>query len=90
MDIVDWVKKQTGKIADNVKDYKFYVKSSPDYLDSSTTLTLTAFNNRDEISTVPCIYKWSRIKNGLTSEVPEFKGNSFICEPSDVGSIIQA
>ena len=47
MDIVDWVKKQTGKIADNVKDYKFFVKSSPDYLDSSTTLTLTAFNNRD-------------------------------------------
>ena len=47
MDIVDWVKKQTGKIADNVKDYKFYVKHSPDYIDSSTTLTLTAFNNRD-------------------------------------------
>lgn len=30
------------------------------------------------------------MKNGLVSEVPEFKGNSFICQPSDIGTIIQA
>lgn len=47
MEIIDWVKKQTGKIADNVKDYKFYVKHTPNYIDSSTTLTLTSFANRD-------------------------------------------
>ena len=79
MDILEWVKKQTGKIADNVKDYKFYVKSTPEFIDSSTTLTLTAFANRDELATIPCIYKWSRIKNGFLAEVPEFKGNSYIC-----------
>lgn len=79
MEILDWVKKQTGKIADNVKDYKFYVKHEPNLIDSSTTLTLTTFANRDEEATIPCIYKWCRIKNGLTTEVPEFKGNSFIC-----------
>jgi len=27
MEILEWVKRQTGKLADNVKDYKFYVKS---------------------------------------------------------------
>lgn len=47
MDILEWVKKQTGKIADNAKDYKFYVKHTPEFIDSSTTLTLTAFANRD-------------------------------------------
>ena len=67
MEILDWVKKQTGKIADNVKDYKFYVKHSPNFIDSSTTLTLTSFANRDENATIPCIYKWSKIKNGLTT-----------------------
>lgn len=90
MEILDWVKKQTGKIADNVKDYKFYVKHEPNFIDSSTNLTLTTYANRDQIATIPCIYKWSKIKNGLTHEIPEFKGNSFICEPSHVGSIIQA
>lgn len=84
------MKKQTGKLADNVKDYKFYVKNEPNFIDSSTTLVLTPFTNRDEIGTVPCVYKWSRIKNGLLTEVSEFKGNSFICEPSDIGCIIQA
>lgn len=79
MDIVDWVKKQTGKIADNVKDYKFYVKHTPEIIDSSTTLTLTPFANRDERETVSCAFKWSKIKNGLITEVPEFKGDSFIC-----------
>ena len=68
MEIIDWVKKQTGKIADNVKDYRFYVKHEPSIIDSSTTLVLTTFTNRDEIAAVPCIYKWSRIKNGLTTE----------------------
>lgn len=70
MEIIDWVKKQTGKIADNVKDYRFYVKHEPAVIDSSTTLVLTTFTNRDEVATVPCIYKWSRVRNGLVSEVP--------------------
>ena len=90
MDILDWVKKQTGKIADNVKDYKFYVKHQPAFIDTKTTIHLTAFTNRDEIATVPCLYRWFKIKNGLITEVPEFRGNSFVCDPCDVGSLIQA
>lgn len=73
------MKKQTGKIADNVKDYKFFVKHQPNLIDSSTTLMLTTYSNRDEVATIPCTFKWSRIKNGLIAEVPEFKGNSYIC-----------
>lgn len=79
MQILEWVKKQTAKLADNVKDYKFYVKNEPNFIDSSTTLILTTYSNRDQIATIPCIFKWSRIKNGLLSEAPQFKGNSFIC-----------
>ena len=90
MEILDWVKKQTGKIADNVKDYKFYVKHQPAFIDTKTTLNLTPFTNRDELATVPCLYKWSKIKHGLVTQVPEFRGNSFVCDPSDVGAIIQA
>lgn len=47
MDILQWVMKQTAKLADNVKDYKFYVKTEPSFIDSSTTLILTPYTNRD-------------------------------------------
>lgn len=47
MEILEWVKRQTGKLADNVKDYRFYVKNEPNFIDSSTTLILTPYTNRD-------------------------------------------
>lgn len=90
MQVVDWLSKQAGKLADNFNKYKFYVKHSPEHIDSSTILSLTPYTSREEEALVPCTYRWSRIKNGILSEVDEFRGNSFICEPSDVGCIIQA
>lgn len=90
MQVVDWISRQAGKLADKFDNYKFYVKSTPDHVDSSTRLFLNTFTSRDEEAIVPCTYKWTRIKNGILADVPEFKGNTFLCEPSDVGSTIQA
>lgn len=90
MQVVDWISKQAGKIADKFENYKFYVKSTPEHIDSSTRLFLNSYTNRDEEALVPCIYRWSRIKNGILAEAAEFKGNTFLCEPADVGSTIQA
>ena len=90
MHVVNWINKQAGKIADNFTNYKFYVKSTPDQIDSSTRLFLHVYSSREEEAHVPCVFKWYRIRNGITTEAMEFKGNTFICEPADVGSILQA
>ena len=90
MQAVGWIHKQVGKIADKFENYKFYIHSTPDNVDSSSRLFLNAYSSRDQQAMVPCTYRWFRIKNGISSEVVEFKGNTFICEPSDVGSILQA
>jgi hypothetical protein len=67
--VVGWISKQAGKLTDNLHSYKFYVKSTPsEGIDSSTRLFLNVYSSRDEEALVPCIYKWFRIKNGITTE----------------------
>jgi hypothetical protein len=46
MQVVDWLSKQAGKLADNFNKYKFYVKHTPEHIDSSTLLSLTPFTSR--------------------------------------------
>lgn len=79
MQVVGWISKQAGKISDKFEQHKFYVKSTPDHIDSSTKLFLNVFSSREEEALVPSVYRWYRIKNGITSEVQEFKGNTFLC-----------
>jgi hypothetical protein len=91
MQVVGWIARQAGRIADNFNSYHFHVAHTPSHtLDTSTLLTLTAYTDRSQQALVPCRFRWSRIKNGIIAEAEDFKGSSFICEPSDVGCIIQA
>lgn len=48
MQVVDWISKQAGKIADNFSNYKFFVKVSPETIDSSTRLFLNTYTSREE------------------------------------------
>ena len=48
MQAVDWITKQVGKIADKFDNYKFYVKHTPDHVDSSTRLFLNVYTSREE------------------------------------------
>lgn len=68
MEVVNWVTKQAGKLADNFNNYKFYVKATPESIDSSTILALTAFTSREEQALVPCEFRWFRVKNGIRNE----------------------
>jgi hypothetical protein len=65
MPFVDWVIKTTGKIADNFNQYKFYIKHEPEIIDSSSIVSIQTFVDRDMNATVPCIFKWSKIRNGI-------------------------
>lgn len=89
MQVVNWISKQAGKLADNFNEHKFYVKNSPETLDSSTVLSLSVFDSREELAIVPCVFRWYRIRNGLVCDAEEFRGNVFLCEPSDVGCMLQ-
>lgn len=46
MQVVDWISKQAGKIADNFNSYKFYVKHTPERIDSSAILALSVYASR--------------------------------------------
>lgn len=40
-------------------------------------------------ATVPCSFRWFSVRNGITIEAQQFKGNTYICEPADVGCMLQ-
>lgn len=40
-------------------------------------------------ATIPCTFRWFSVRNGLTTEVQQFRGNTYICEPADVGCMLQ-
>jgi len=70
MQVVDWISKQASNIADSFNNYNFYIQHTPSHpIDTSTTLSLTSYADRLELALIPCQYRWSRIKNGIVSEV---------------------
>lgn len=90
MEVVDWISRKAGRLADNFNKHNFHVATNTDRPDSSTLLSLTPYTSREQEALVPCVFRWTRVKNGISTEVEEFRGNTFMCEPSDVGAVIQA
>jgi|JI6StandDraft_1071083.scaffolds.fasta_scaffold952143_1 hypothetical protein len=85
--MIEWIKKATtGNVSGN---HKFYVKTEPPIVDTAATITVTPFTDRTEQAIVPCHYRWFRLRNGLTEEASRFKGNSYVCDSSDIGATIQ-
>lgn len=41
----DWIKGKSSKYRKDSGKYNFYIKHEPEYIDSSTTLTLTTYTN---------------------------------------------
>lgn len=88
--MIDWIKNKTNKNKRQYGHFNFTLKSQPDIIDSSSTISLIAYTNSFANATLPCVYKWSIIKNGVKIERPQFKGSTYKCEPNDVGGVIQA
>ena len=64
--MLDWIKAKTSKNRKDFGKFNFYVKSEPKFIDSSTTLNLTAYTSVFQNATIPCVYRWSMIKNGFS------------------------
>lgn len=85
--MIEWIKKAATK---NISgNYKFHIKSEPENVDIGSVISVTAFTDKSESAMLPCHYKWFRIRNGLTEECHKFRGNSYVCDSSDLGSVIQ-
>lgn len=87
--MIEWFKRATDRTAIVGGTYKFHIHSEPEYVDTASTINVTAFADKTERTAVPCSYRWFRVRNGLKEEVIRYKGSSYICDPSDIGAIIQ-
>ena len=64
---MDWFKKGVASSQNKITgSYKFHLRSEPEYVDTASTINVTAFSDKTESVGLPCTYKWSRIRNGLT------------------------
>lgn len=61
----EWIKSKGSKNRRDYGSFKFSLKSQPDVIDSSSTISLIAHTNGFGNATIPCIYRWSIIKNGV-------------------------
>jgi len=66
----DWIKSKGSKNRKDYGSFKFNLKSQPDVIDSSSTISLIAYANGFGNATIPCVYRWSTIKNGVKIERP--------------------
>lgn len=86
--MIDWLtRKQKVKIEGK---YNYYLNLNTEFVDSSTSISITSFTDKNKKAAVPCSYIWFAIKNGLPIEVQDFRGSTFICDTNHIGYFIQA
>lgn len=68
--MLDWLKGgQSG----------LYVEQSPEIIESSSNIALTCFSSQRKETVVPCRFHWYRSKNGVTTEIVNAKGSTYMC-----------
>lgn len=87
--MMDWLVKPRQRVKFEGR-YNFQLLLNTEHVDSSTTLNITCFTDKNQRAAVPCNYIWFIIKNGLPQEISNFKGCTFICDTSHIGYYIQA
>lgn len=59
-------------------------------MDTSSTICVTTYTDKSESAMLPCHYKWFRVRNGIMEESFKFRGNSYVCDSSDIGAVVRA
>lgn len=86
--MIDWLKKATST---NVSgNFKFHIKSPSEQADTSSTICVTTYTDKSQSAMLPCHYKWFRVRNGIMEESMKFRGNSYVCDSSDIGAVVRA
>lgn len=71
-------------------NYNFYVEVQPKTIESNSNITLTCYSNKDKGAVLPTAINWFRLRNGMVTNLSHVRGNTYMCDPSDVGATIRA
>lgn len=71
-------------------NYNFHIEVSPKVVESNSNLTITCYSNKNKGAVIPVAITWFKIKNGLSTHMASVRGNTYLCDPSDVGAVIRA
>lgn len=71
-------------------NYNFHIEVSPKVTESNSNITITCYSNKNKGAVIPVAINWFKLKNGLTTHLSSVRGNTYMCDPSDVGAIIRA
>jgi hypothetical protein len=71
-------------------NYNFHIDVHPKIIESNSNITLTCYSNRNKGAVIPCAINWFKLKHGVATHLTHVRGNTYMCEPSDVSAMIRA
>lgn len=71
-------------------DFDFEVEAAPKIPETNSNINILCYADKSRLKTIHVKVKWWRLKNGQLREIEGLKGNTYHCEPSDLGSKIKA
>lgn len=82
--IISWIKERAFPEG----SHRFFVEGSPSHIESGTLISIKCFTDRHRNQIVSCKFSWSRIRDSLITPLGYIKGNTYQCDPNDVGATI--
>ena len=73
---------------DPSSEYYVDVSPPPSQVTSSSTITITCYEDSSLRVAIPSDVVWTRVHHGWSKVLPN-QGHAFTCTPSDIGSSIQ-
>jgi hypothetical protein len=70
-------------------NYNFHIEVQPKVIESNSNITVTCFSNKNKGIVIPVTINWFKLKNGLTTHLSNVRGNTYMCDPSDIGAVIR-
>lgn len=69
--------------------FNFHIIYTQPPIESSSNLTITCYIPNQQTA-IPCKYAWSRVKHNKATPITHCKGNTYLCEPDDIGWVVEA
>lgn len=70
-------------------DYYIDVSPAPSNVKSSSTITITCYEDSNLSVAIPSQVKWTRTHQGWSKKLSDLS-HAYVCKPTDIGSIIEA
>ena len=67
----------------------FFIEYTNDKIDTSTNITINCYSDSSKHRVLPCKYTWYRFINNTHHTINSIRGNTYICDARDIGSIIK-